>query len=196
MSGSYRARPSVDVRTRNRGGGEQVDPAAFWEQDWIRALGQNGDRATADAERLGLMPLTIVVGQQAWTLRTGAGGIEARSGREETLVVHLDEDAFTDWIHERRTAMGLAIAGRVEGDGPSNQMFCAWDPILRAVVDGRTLYRPGEVTLRAPDGTVLDVNQQFRLDEQPREAAQLPGRSGLRPAEGRLHRRRDGRYRR
>ena len=179
MSGSYRARPSVDVRTRNRGGGEQVDPAAFWEQDWIRALGQNGDRATADAERLGLMPLTIVVGQQAWTLRTGAEGIEARSGREETLVVHLDEDAFTDWIHERRTAMGLTIAGRVEGDGPSNQMFCAWDPILRAVVDGRTLYRPGEVTLRAPDGTVLDVNQQFRLDEQPREAAQFLAEAGF-----------------
>ncbi len=179
MTRNGRARPSVDVRTRNRGGGDPVDPAVFWEQDWITALARHGEQAAADAERLGVMPLTIGVDQRAWTLRIRAGRIEATGGREEPLVVHLDQVAFTDWIHERKTAMGLAIGGRVDGDGSSNQMFCAWDPVVRAVVDGRALYRPGDVTLEAPDGTVLDVNQEFRLGEQPREAAHFLAEAGF-----------------
>ena len=81
----------------------------------------------------------------------------------------LDGDAFTDLVHEQRTALGLVIAGRVEGDPESNDAFCAWDPVLRSLLDGRGVYRPGDVELRARDGRPLDLDQRFRLGERTRK---------------------------
>ena len=63
--------------------------------------------------------------------------------------VALDRDAFTDLVCERRTGLGLVIGARVDGDPASNEAFCAWDPVLRSALDGRGVYRPGDVTIRA-----------------------------------------------
>ena len=51
--------------------------------------------------------------------------------------VSLDRDAFADLVHERRTALGLVIGARVAGEPQANEAFCAWDPVLRSVIDGR-----------------------------------------------------------
>ena len=119
-----RRRVSVDVRTRNTGAAQAVDPAVFWAEDWNAALEAHGARAAADAEHLGLAPLTIRVEGDARTLAPGNCRIDAVEGADAPLVVHLDRDAFTDLVLERRTALGLAVAGRVEGDGAANQLFC------------------------------------------------------------------------
>ena len=58
-----------------------------------------------------------------------------------TLRVALDSTAFADLFCERRTALGLVIGGRVEGDPASNEAFCAWDPVLRSLLDGRAVYQ-------------------------------------------------------
>ena len=173
------ARCSVDVRTRNKGVGAMVDPGDFWVQDWMAALDEHGERAAADAERLGLRPLTIRIDDQAWTLRLTEGRIEAVAGQSAALLVELDRAAFSDLVHERKTALGLAIGGRVAGDDVSNQTFCAWDPVLRSVFDGRGVYQPGDMTLRALDGTDLDLDQQFRLGERPRQAAHFLSEAGF-----------------
>jgi len=44
----------VDTRTRSLGESASIDAATFWETEWRRALGQNGERAASDAERLDL----------------------------------------------------------------------------------------------------------------------------------------------
>jgi hypothetical protein len=174
-----RARGSVDVRTRNKSLGAPVDPSVFWEHDWAAALEEHGEHAAADAECLGLQPLTIRIDGEARTLRLHGRRLEAASGPVAPLLVDLDRAAFTDLIHERKTALGLAIGGRVEGDGASNQMFCAWDPVLRSALDGRTVYRPGDVTLLSLDGTHLDLEQEFRLGEHAREAAHFLAEAGF-----------------
>ncbi|MET0827510.1 MAG: hypothetical protein ABWZ89_13425, partial [Acidimicrobiales bacterium] len=166
MSASGPGRRSVDVRTRSRGDAGPVDSAAFWADEWAAALDRNRDQAAADAELLGLDPLTVQVDGASHTLRLGAGGIEAIPGAETGLVVTLDGAAFSDLVHEERTALGLVIGGRVAGEGPAQELFCAWDPVLRSVLDGRGLYRPGAVALQASDGTDLDLDQRFRLDER------------------------------
>ncbi len=172
-------RSSVDVRTRLRGSGPLIDASDFWEKEWRDALGAHGERAAEDAEFLGVGPLTIRTGGQSWTLRLQSGRLEATPGRRGSLQVDLDRAAFTDLVHERKTAFGLAIAGRVEGAGESIQMFCAWDAILRSVLAGRHVYRPGEVTLRAMDGTDLDLSREFRLGEQADEAAHFLSETGF-----------------
>ncbi|HEY3723022.1 MAG TPA: phytanoyl-CoA dioxygenase family protein [Acidimicrobiia bacterium] len=170
---------SVDVRTRNTGAAAVVDPAVFWADDWAEALEAHGARAAADAEHLGLAPLTIRVDGDARTLTPRDGRIDAVAGAEAALAVGLDRAAFTDLVLERRTALGLAVAGRVEGDGVANQMFCAWDPVLRSVLDGRAVYRPGDVALHALDGTDLALDQEFRLGEDPQAAAHFLAETGF-----------------
>ena len=96
-----------------------------------------------------------------------------------TSVWRSTRDAFADLFCERRTALGLVIGARVDGDPVSNEAFCAWDPVLRTALDGRGVYRPGDVTLRAPDGSPLALDQQFRLDEDPAGAAHFLAEAGF-----------------
>ena len=73
------------------------------------------------------------VDQDTWTLRPTADRIEVVPGPAGAgATVSLDRAGFADLFCERRTAMGLVIAGRVEGDPASNDAFCAWDPVLRS----------------------------------------------------------------
>ena len=174
------ARPSVDTRTRPVGASSPADAAAFWGGEWNDALARNGERAAADAERLGLAPLAISVDDDVWTLRRGDGTLEVVPGRDPTtLLVSLDGDAFGDLVTERRTALGLLIGARVEGSPDANEAFCAWDPVVRSALDGRSVYRPGDVTMRALDGSPLDLDQQFRLGDHPAVAAHFLAVAGF-----------------
>jgi Phytanoyl-CoA dioxygenase (PhyH) len=169
---------SIDARSCRRGT-DLVEPADFWEGVWAVAVAQRGQPAASDAQVLGLDPVTIRTDGQDWSLRVRAGRVEATPGAPEDLLVHLDPVAFNDLVQERKSAFGLAIAGRVTGDDRSVHMFCAWDPVLRSVLDGRSLYRPGDVTLRALGGGRLDLDQAFELGRPGREAAHFLAEAGF-----------------
>jgi hypothetical protein len=174
------ARPSIDARTRPLGAPSPVDAAAFWNGEWRDALAGNGERAAADAERLGLAPIAIAVDGDVWTLRRAERTLEVVPGRDATtLRVVLDRDAFTDLVREHRTALGLVVGARVDGDPDSSAALCAWDPVLRCALDGRGVYQPGDVTLRASDGSPLELDRRFRLGEQPAEAAHFLAEAGF-----------------
>ncbi len=174
------ARPSVDTRTRPVGVTSSLTAAAFWTGEWQDALAQCGERGGADAERLELAPLAMAVDGDVWTIRRGAPTVEVVPGGDRTMPqVALDGEAFADLVHERRTALGLVIAGRVEGDPEAIASFCAWDPVLRSVLDGRGVYRPGDVTLRASDGSTLELDPRFLIDDQPAEAAHFLAEAGF-----------------
>jgi hypothetical protein len=100
-------------------------------------------------------------------------------GRMADVEITLDADAFADLVRERRTALGLVIGARADGDPAANESFCAWDPVLRSVLDGRGVHRPGDVTLLAPDGSPLDLDQRFRLGERPADAAHFLAEAGF-----------------
>jgi hypothetical protein len=162
------AATSVDTRTRPVGAAPPVDAATFWETEWTAAVARNGERAAADAERLDLPPLALAVDGAVWTLRRRDRRLEVVPGSDRdatTRRVTLDGDAFADLVHERRTAMGLAVAGRIDGDGASHAAFHAWDAVLRSALDGRGVHRPGDISLRSLDGSPLDLDQRFHLGE-------------------------------
>jgi len=171
---------SVDMRTRSINVAGPTDPASFFDVEWSDANRRNGARAAHDAVRLALDPLTIRSGDDAWTLSPGPDTIDAvRGGTGTEHCVSLDRDAFADLFCERRTALGLVIGGRVVGDAASNEAFCAWDPVLRSVLDGRPVYRPGDVSLRASDGAPLELDQRFRLGQRSEEAARFLSEAGF-----------------
>jgi hypothetical protein len=171
---------SVDTRTRAVSASPAVDAAEFWDGEWNDALARNGARAAADAERLALPPLAISVDGVAWTLRRNAGRLEVVAGGDSTVLhVALDRDAFADLVYERRTALGLLIGARVVGSPESNEVFCAWDPVLRSALDGRGVYEPGDVTMRALDDSPLDLGDRFRLGDRPADAAHFLAEAGF-----------------
>ena len=171
---------SVDTRTRAAGAAPPVDAADFWETEWRDALARNGLRAAADAARLDLAPLAIAVDDAVWTLRRGDGTLDVVSGADAaTPRVVLDADAFSDFVAEQRTALGLLIAGRVGGEAEATSAFCDWDAVVRSAIDGRGVYEPGDVTLRALDGSTLDLDQRFRLGERTEEAGHFLSEAGF-----------------
>jgi hypothetical protein len=180
MTTTGHARPSIDSRTRSVGVAEPVDPAEFFSGLWLEALERNGARAALDADHLELPPLAIEVADSVFTLRASDGAIEAVGGHHDTdLRVTLDRDAFGDLVTEERTALGLVVGGRVDGDPASNNAFCAWDPVLRSALDGRPVYRPGTVTLRDRDGALLDLDRGFTLGDDDVAAAHFLGEAGF-----------------
>lgn len=173
------ARPSVDTRTRSVGAARAVAPADFWTGRWPEAVALHGERAADDADRLDVPPLVLTVDGEPWTLRAGAGTVEVSPGRGSELEVTMDGAAFADLVDERRTALGLVIGARASGTPAANDAFCTWDPVLRSVLDGRGLHRPGDVTLRAADGSPLDLDQRFRLGDDTDGAAHFLAEAGF-----------------
>jgi hypothetical protein len=146
-------RPSIDMRT-------DVPSVDLWDIPW----------RSDDARYLGVPPLTIEVDGSAWTLT--ADGVTP--GATAPLRVRLDQAAYADLMSEQRTALGLVIAGRVDGSPDANNAFCAWDPVLRS----RRVYRPGDVEVSVP------LDQRFRLGEDDDAAAQFLADAGFLLLEG------------
>jgi hypothetical protein len=179
MTGDASARWSVDTRSRAVSDPGPDDPASFWSSTWRVALERNGARAGDDAARLGVRPLTVTVDGEPWTLRPDAPGVDVVAGRRADLEVSLDGDAVADLVTERRTALGLVIGARVTGEPVANAAFCEWDPVLRSVLDGRGVHRPGDVGLVARDGGSLDLERGFRLGADEDEAAHFLAEVGF-----------------
>ena len=171
---------SVDMRTRPIGAAGPLDPESFFEGEWREAIARNGERAASDAAWLALGPLTIRVDGGAWTINPREDTIDVVPGDALTKAcVTLDRSAFADIFCERRTAMGLIVGGRVSGDPTSHETFYQWDPVLRSLLDGRPVYRPGMVTLQSLDGSPLELDQRFRLGERTGEAAHFLAETGF-----------------
>ena len=65
-------------------------------------------------------------------------------------------------------SFGLVMPGRVEVVRPRGDQFVAWEPVLRAAIDGRPVYEPGSIDFRDRDGNELDLRRAFRIAD-PRE---------------------------
>jgi hypothetical protein len=174
---------TVDVRTRPIAAPGPVDPEAFFEVDWRKAVARNGLRAASDAALLAVGPITIRVDGGAWTIIPREQTIDVVPGDPGDAItqpsVTLDRYAFADLFCERRTALGLIVGERVGGDASSQQAFNDWDPVLRSLLDGRPVYRPGSVALQSLDGSPLDLDQRFRPGEQTKEAAHFLAETGF-----------------
>jgi hypothetical protein len=172
-------RPNVDTRLRNLDSIVLIDPNEFWRTTWVQQLERHGKRACADATRLGLQPLALKVGDQIWTVKLEAERVALATGQHTALLIELDQSAFSDWVQDQRSALGLLVAQRVKGDPASCQLFGAWDTVLRSILDGRPVYQSGEIALRAPDGSALNLDQTFQLNDDPLLAAHFLAETGF-----------------
>ena len=160
---------SIDWRTR---GPEvrKVDPVAFFEEELPAQLQETGELAGRGAIQLGLESLAIEVNGRCWTLHVEQGVLGVVAGdAQAALKTVMGGDAFSDLVDDYKSTLGIAIAARTKMLQGSVDRFVAWEPVLRAALDGRAVYEPGSVTLRDSDGAPVDLQRSFDADDSQAE---------------------------
>lgn len=171
---------TVDQRTRFQGDVIALDPSTFLDEHLPPLLEAHGPGAGADATRLGLVPLTLDVdGEQLTFALTDDDRLEVRRGASDALVVGLDRDAFSDLMQDVASTFGLVLAGRMELRTGEFDAYIRWEPVLRALLDGRRAYVPGTIDFVDRAGDPLDLHRSFTLDDAPEEIGHFLAEAGF-----------------
>jgi phytanoyl-CoA dioxygenase PhyH len=157
---------SIDQRTRRY---DEIGDLTF-EQivDSVipAAIEANGELAARGATVVDAPPLAFEVDGAGFTLNPTSGTVRlSRDAGGAPVVAELDEAALSRLVQDRQTAMGLAMTSDVHLAQGRLDDWIAWEPVLRALFDGRPVHAPGAIDLRDADGGPLDVHRTFSLDD-------------------------------
>jgi hypothetical protein len=76
------------------------------------------------------------------------------------------------------------MPGRVQILRPRGDQFVAWEPALRAAIDGRAVYEPGSIDFRDRNGDDLDLRRPFRVDDDRDDIGHFLAEAGYLHLEG------------
>jgi hypothetical protein len=170
----------LDQRTRRMKDLRDLSAEEILDTVLPEALARHGDLAARGASYRELPALGIDVASQPFTLLLDGARLQVRPGLEGAgVVARLEEDALSDLVQDYQSAMGLAMTSRVSIDRGKMDDWIAWEMGLRALLDGRAVYETGDVTFRDLDGTPLDLDRMFRLDDDPAEMANFLREAGF-----------------
>jgi hypothetical protein len=93
--------------------------------------------------------------------------------------VSLDSDALSDLVQDWATTMGLAMNSRVRMTRGDFQHWIGWEPVFRALFDGRPVHEAGDIAIVDRDGNPLDVSRSFVVDDDHDEIAHFLHQAGF-----------------
>jgi len=170
----FRTRSAADVDIR------QVDLVSFWQQTLPAAIAEHGNLAAEACASYGLVPLGLVVGDDAFTLVPAAGSITVQAGLAEAVVVaDIAAEGFSDLVQDMRSMLSFMTKGDIEIRAGRLSQFIAWEPALRALLDGRAAHRPGTATFSDRSGEPLDLDRSFRLTDDRADLAHFLAEAGF-----------------
>ncbi len=170
---------TIDWRTRFAGPADERDaPQLFAEL--TERLVDTGALAARGVEQLGLDTLGFDIEGTRAHLAVDGDRLVLRDGlATDAVVAQLDAWACSELFDDVVSTFGLLMAGRVTFPQGSGDRFVAWEPVLRAAIDGRPVYEPGSIDFRARDGSVLDLNRGFGVDDDPDEIGHFLAEAGF-----------------
>jgi Phytanoyl-CoA dioxygenase (PhyH) len=175
---------TVDKRTRFAGAVDVKDAAQLFG-DLADRLQETGGVAARGVQVLDLPPLTLEVDGTAAHLVVADGALTLREGRApDGPLIGLDAAACSELFQDLASTFGLVMPGRVEVLRPRGDQFVAWEPVLRAAIDGRAVYEPGSIQFRDRDGYELDVRRSFRVDDPHEDVGHFLAEAGYLHLEG------------
>ena len=86
---------------------------------------------------------------------------------------------FSDIVNDVRSTVALMIDGSDVMARGRIVHLTRWEPVLRALVDGRPAYEPGLIDFTDRDGSPLDLNRSFTLADDPAELAHFLTEAGF-----------------
>ena len=159
---------SVDLRTRVDGPAAVIDAAEFFGHDLPGALADHADAIVPGARLLDPRALTIEVDSACWTLTWTGAGCAITPGTEPGAAhVRLSAAQLDDLITDRATFMAWLSSGQLDQPAGRLSDLLDWWVILRGAIDGRSVHTPGEVSFPGRDSETLDLNQSFRVEDDP-----------------------------
>jgi hypothetical protein len=171
---------SVDARTRLDKDIRPLSRDEMVDQVLVDALAVHGDVAARGTEYLEAPPLGLDVDGRAVTLATESGRMSLASGSERAgVVASLPADALSDLLQDTQSTMGLAMTSRVRITVGDINDWIGWEPILRALLDGRRVHEAGDVDFVDLDGGPLDLARTFSPDDDPVKIAHFLEQAGF-----------------
>jgi hypothetical protein len=171
---------SIDERTRLM---KDIRPLSVEEVlDTVlpSALEAHGDLAARGAAYRGLPALGLDVDGTQITLQAKAGRLVVLPGLAQAdVVARIAADALSDLVQDYQSTTGLAMTARVQVEKGTIDDWVGWEPVLRALLDGRKVYETGDVGFVALDGTPLDLDQSFSLADDREEIAHFLREAGF-----------------
>lgn len=176
---------SVDVRSRLDSDVKQIELEAWIENQLPLLLEQNSAIAFEGAELLGCRPLGIRVSEKSFTLIPSNGHIKMNKGLDNAaVVVDMDEISFSDLVQDIQTPQSLATAKVIDLPLRDHFRFLKWWPVIRAIIDGRPVYKPGDIDFVEQDGSPLDLNRSFTLEDSNKDISWFLSQTGFLHLEG------------
>jgi hypothetical protein len=145
------------------------------------AVGKNGALAARGVIYKKLPALGLAVDGRTVTLRERDGHLELQEGggTADVTVATLSEGALSNFVQDIQTAMGLAMTSKVEITQGAFDTWIGWEPVVRALLDGRPVHEAGAITLRDRNDNPLDHGRTFGLDDDRNEIAHFLNEAGF-----------------
>jgi hypothetical protein len=144
------------------------------------AMVSHGDLAARGISYKSLPPLGLDVDGSHITIDAANGQLTLSSEIDRAgVVAHLRADALSDLVQDSQSTMGLAMTSRVKLSEGNMNDWIGWEPVLRALLDGRKVHESGDVTFTGLDGESLDLNRSFTLDDDREEVAHFLREAGF-----------------
>jgi hypothetical protein len=172
---------SVDVRTRDDGPAPPIDAQQFFCASLPGAFAQHAEKIAPGAAHLRLRPLTIEAPDASATVfwRGDRAQVAPGAGPDGSVVWRLSAEAFTDFVRDQSTPMGMFSSGQLAVTGGGLGDLLDWWLVLRAALDGRAIHTPGSVSFRDRDGSPLDLDRAFGVDDDPAEMTHFLHEAGF-----------------
>ena len=171
---------SIDHRTRLHKDRRDLERDEVFDEVIPAALEQWGELAAQGVRHTQLPPLGFAVDGRSVTLRADGTSLALTPGLDSAgVVAELTDDALSDLVQDAQSTMGLAMTSRVRITAGSLDEWIAWEPALRALLDGRPVHQAGDVTFVAADGDPLDLDRSFDAGDDRDEMAHFLTEAGF-----------------
>jgi hypothetical protein len=171
---------SIDCRTRRHRDVRALPRDEVFDALLPEAIDRHGALAARGWRSRSLPPLALAVGDRTVTLHAPGAALAVEAGaRSDAAVANLDEGALSDWVQDVKSSMGLAMTSRVRVAEGGFDAWIGWEPVLRALLDGRPVHESGAIVLRDRAGAPLDVARRFALDDDRDEMAHFLEEAGF-----------------
>jgi hypothetical protein len=179
---------TVDQRTRRHGDIRDLSAGEVLDAFVPDAIALHGPLAARGVDHRGVPALGFEVTagadgdghETAFTLAGAGGTVVVEPGSDRAgIVARLAPDALSDLVQDVQSTMGLAMTARVQLTRGDIDGWIAWEPVLRALFDGRKVYEPGDVTFVDADGGPLDLDRTFGVDDDRDEIAHFLTEAGF-----------------
>jgi len=171
---------SIDCRTRRHRDRDTPNRDTVFDSLLPEALSQHAELAARGLLYKRLPPLTLAVDGRSITLRERAGALRIEAGEaSDGALAQLDSGALVDLVQDWATTMGLAMTSRVKMERGSFDDWIGWEPVFRALLDGRPVHEAGAIGLSDRKGGALDLGRSFELDDDRDEMSHFLHQAGF-----------------